>query len=403
MRTNAGSTPTPTKERRRLWSPWKGKAPMVPTSSTGTVVPALTSAGVACLPAYVEQACSSSARAEPLDSEQQAQGQPDQSQQSQQRLEQQRQSELRGPSSMVAEVLEWAESSERLESESWAGSYSSWAESSGEELLATIKSVAASLYNASSPKAPTSAGSARAKAAVEGQAVDMLVDLDLADPPVVSRAPSSCDSDADDREAMAYGYTADVPAADTAAPDIGASDDASLAVSTPPDSPPVSASSSPQRAHAALAMAYGYGADVPPTPEPTRRARLTPALDAPALDPPADSAAAPAAAPAAALPPGAAPSAPDAVAAHGAAAAKPAVAASPAPPAEPVALPLHFQHGFASISMASLTLALTLALALALTLTLTPTPTPTPNLTPTRRVSLSSSCRASAAWATRRR
>ena len=259
---------------------------------------------------------------------------------------------------MVAEVLEWAESSERLESESWAGSYSSWAESSGEELLATIKSVAASLYNASSPsspcspRAPASAGSARAKVAVEGQVVETLVDLDLADTPVVSRAPSSCDSDADDREAMAYGYTADVPAADTAAPDIAASDDASLAVSTPSDSPPASASSSPQRAHAALAMAYGYGADVPPTPEPTRRALLTPALAAPTVDPPADAAAAPAAAPppgaapSAAAPSAAAPSAADAAAAPGAAAASPAAA----PPA--VALPLHFEHGFASISMA---------------------------------------------------
>ena len=58
------------------------------------------------------------------------QGQPDQSQSSQQPLEQQRQSELRGPSSMVAEVLEWAESSERLlESES---SWAAWAESLGE-------------------------------------------------------------------------------------------------------------------------------------------------------------------------------------------------------------------------------------------------------------------------------
>ena len=339
-------------------------APLVPTSSTGTVVPAapaLTSGGVACLPANAEQACSSSASAEPLDpepQEQQAQGQPDQSQQSQQR-----QSELRGPASMVAEVLEWAESSERLQSESWAGSYSSWAESSGEELLATIKSVAASLYNASSPsspsspRAPASAGSARAKVVVEGQVVETLVDLDLADTPVVSRAPSSCDSDADDREAMAYGYTADVPAADTAAPHIAASDDASLAVSTPSDSPPASASSSPQRAHAALAMAYGYGADVPPTPEPTRRTLLTAALAAPAVDPPADAAAAPAAAPppgaapSAAPPPGAAPSAAapsaaDAAAAPGAAVASPAAA----PPAVP--LPLHFQHGFASISMA---------------------------------------------------
>ena len=317
-------------------------APLVPTSSTGTVVPAapaLTSGGVACLPANAEQACSSSASAEPLDpepQEQQAQGQPDQSQQSQQR-----QSELRGPASMVAEVLEWAESSERLQSESWAGSYSSWAESSGEELLATIKSVAASLYNASSPsspsspRAPASAGSARAKVVVEGQVVETLVDLDLADTPVVSRAPSSCDSDADDREAMAYGYTADVPAADTAAPHIAASDDASLAVSTPSDSPPASASSSPQRAHAALAMAYGYGADVPPTPEPTRRTLLTAALAAPAAAPP------PGAAPSAA-----APSAADAAAAPGAAVASPAAA----PPAVP--LPLHFQHGFASISMA---------------------------------------------------
>ena len=408
MRRSAGSTPSPTKEHRRLWSPWRGKAPLLPTSSTGTVAPAapaLTSGGVACLPADVEQACSASAGAEPLDPEpheQQAQQQPDQSQQSQQRLEQQRRSEVRGPPSsstvaeaqpripptpappsrrchgpqstpgtdhrgdaMVAEVLEWAESSERLlESESWAGSYSSWAETSGEELLATIKSVAASLYNnassassPSSPKAPTSAGSARAKVAVEGEAVDMLLDLDLSDTPLVSRAPSSCDSDAGDREAMAYGYssTADVPAADTAAPDIAASDDASPAVSTPPDSPPVSLSSSPQRAHAALAMAYGYGADVPPTPEPPRRARLTPALAAPAVDPPADATAAPAAAapaaaavtPAAAPPPGAAPSAADAVAAPGAAVASPAAA----PPA--VALPLHFQHGFASISMAT--------------------------------------------------
>ena len=355
MRSNARRTPSPAKERRRLWSPWKGRmAPLVPTSSTGTVVPAapaLTSGGVACLPANAEQACSSSASAEPLDpepQEQQAQGQPDQSQQSQQR-----QSELRGPASMVAEVLEWAESSERLQSESWAGSYSSWAESSGEELLATIKSVAASLYNASSPsspsspRAPASAGSARAKVVVEGQVVETLVDLDLADTPVVSRAPSSCDSDADDREAMAYGYTADVPAADTAAPHIAASDDASLAVSTPSDSPPASASSSPQRAHAALAMAYGYGADVPPTPEPTRRTLLTAALAAPAVDPPADADAAPAAAPPpGAAPSAAAPSAADAAAAPGAAVASPAAA----PPAVP--LPLHFQHGFASISMA---------------------------------------------------
>ena len=76
---------------------------------------------------------------------------------------------------MVAEVLEWAESSERLlESES---SWAAWAESSGEELLATIKSVAASLYNASSPSSPSSpkppapAGSAAEPrgAAVEGE------------------------------------------------------------------------------------------------------------------------------------------------------------------------------------------------------------------------------------------
>ena len=53
----------------------------------------------------------------------------------------------------TAEELEWAESSERLlESES---SWATWAESSGEELLATIKSFAASLYNASSPSSPS--------------------------------------------------------------------------------------------------------------------------------------------------------------------------------------------------------------------------------------------------------
>merc|ERR1740124_624148 len=251
----------------------------------------------------MEQACSSSAVAEPLYPEQQEQllaatGMLMQMQQAQELEQSQQRIKLRGPSSMVAEVLEWAESSERLlESERWAESYSSWAESSGEELIASIKSVAASLYNASpaSPSSPTPAGSARARVAVEGELVRS--PMDLADTSSVSRAPSSCDGDASDREAMAYGYTADVPAA-----------------------------------HAALAMAYGYTADVPSTPEPARRNPPTP----PPVAAPAGAAAASTTAP------GAAPSAADTVAAPGMAAAPPAVA-----------LPLHFQHGFASISVAS--------------------------------------------------
>ena len=261
---------------------------------------------------------------------------------------------------MVAEVLEWAESSERLlESES---SWAAWAESSGEELLATIKSVAASLYNASSPSSPSSpkppapAGSAAEPrgAAVEGEVAETLVDLRL------SETPSSCDSDADDREAMAYGYTADVPAAEeSGALQLTASEEASSAVPTPSDSPPTSVWSSPQRAHAnaALAVAYGYGADVPPTPEPPRRALRIPALAAPPVDPEVGPAAADAtAAPAAAPAPGAAPAAADADAAPGAAAASaaaPSAAAAPAGVAPPPHFePLHFEHGFASISVA---------------------------------------------------
>jgi hypothetical protein len=271
---------------------------------------------------------------------------------------------------MVAEVLEWAESSERLlESES---SWAAWAESSGEELLATIKSVAASLYNASSPSAPSSpkppapAGSAAEPkgAAVEGQVAETLVDLRL------SETPSSCDSDADDREALAYGYTADVPAAEEGgAPQLAASEVASSAAPPPSDSPPTSVGSSPQRAraNAALAVAYGYGADVPPTPELPRRAPRTPALAAPPVGPevcPGPPAADATAAPAAAPPPGAAPAAADADAADaapGAAAASAAApsAAAPSAAAAPGAAapaahfePLHYKHGFASISVA---------------------------------------------------